>query len=757
MEKQNIMIKKTVITLYILTILVMATASIMEHTENTLFASKNFYGAWWFSLLWAMLVAFGIIYIIKSKLKKWNIILLHLSMIVILFGAFLTHTTSFTGMAHLRGDQPTNRYEKMSSMTDIKSFYLPFSIKLDKFTVNYHSGTTAASDYTTHFTIIDGPKTIHALVSMNKIYTYKSIRFYQASYDTDHLGSYLSVNSDPYGTTTTYIGYSLLFFSLLWLLIDPQGTFHKLLKSDIIRKGSLLLMLFVGAVHIQAATTINKVTADKFGQLFINYNNRICPIQTFGIDFTKKIYGNSSFQDATAEQVLMSWIFYQDEWDNEPIIKIRSSKIRKYFNLKKYTSLQSFFKNGNYILGPYIEEYNQGERDALHKECNDLDGNITLIMALKQGLPLTIFPFTKNGKTIWYSPADSITGALPHINVLMIKNIFPLLYSELYQANTDRVNTLLNKLLIYQNKNGGTSIPSKYQVKAERIYNNYPFASILFIVNLTLGFATLLLTINRLTRKQQKDELKYYTRTSIFMFIILVLSFLALTFGLALRWIISGNVPLSNGYETTLITAWFVMLFTIITTLLNIHLISIITTFGFLLSGFFLLVSHINEMDPAIGQIMPVLNSPLLSIHVSIIMMSYALLSLTFICGITGIVLYIIHHIKKSDKDNLQSQLYALQILSKIFLYPAIVTLGIGIFIGAIWANMSWGSYWSWDPKETWALITFMIYAIILHTTSIPKLNKPLAYHIFMALAFLSIIMTFFGVNYILGGMHSYA
>ena len=201
-------------------------------------------------------------------------------------------------------------------------------------------------------------------------------------------------------------------------------------------------------------------------------------------------------------------------------------------------------------------------------------------MALKQGLPLTIFPFTKNGKTIWYSPADSITETLPHINVLMIKNIFPLLYSELCQANTDRVNTLLNKLLIYQNKNGGTSIPSEYQVKAERIYNSYPFGSILFIVNLTLGFITLLFTISRLTRKQQKDEQQYCAKVNISMFIILVLSFLALTFGLALRWIISGNVPLSNGYETTLTTAWFVMLFTIITTLLNKHLISIITTLG---------------------------------------------------------------------------------------------------------------------------------------------------------------------------------
>ena len=221
--------------------------------------------------------------------------------------------------------------------------------------------------------------------------------------------------------------------------------------------------------------------------------------------------------------------------------------------------------------------------------------------------------------------------------------------------------------------------------------------------------------------------------------ILLGVSFLALTFGLALRWIISGNIPMSNGYESMLTVAWLVMLISILMQLR----IRIVMVFGFLISGFFLLVSHINQMDPAIGQMMPVLNSPLLSIHVSIIMMSYALLSLTFICGIMGICL-------RSHGEELQA-------LSRIFLYPALTTMGFGIFIGAIWANVSWGNYWSWDSKETWALITFMIYAVVVHTQSLPVFRKPLVYHIYITLAFLSIAMTYFGVNYFLTGMHSYA
>ena len=285
----------------------------------------------------------------------------------------------------------------------------------------------------------------------------------------------------------------------------------------------------------------------------------------------------------------------------------------------------------------------------------------------------------------------------------------------------------------YQAISGGTSLPSAAQYKAERIINAFPFATILFMVNLTLGFIALFHTIYRMTRKREVKLLNYLLPA------LLIVSFLTLTFGMALRWVVSGNVPMSNGYETMLTVAWFVML---ISMALQFK-VRMVMVFGFLLSGFFLLVSHINQMDPAIGQMMPVLNSPLLSVHVSVIMMSYALLSLTFICGLMGICM-------RSHAEELQA-------LSRVFLYPALTTMGLGIFIGAIWANVSWGNYWSWDSKETWALITFMIYAVVVHTQTLPAFRKPLAYHVYLTFAFLSIVMTYFGVNYFLNGMHSYA
>ena len=225
------------------------------------------------------------------------------------------------------------------------------------------------------------------------------------------------------------------------------------------------------------------------------------------------------------------------------------------------------------------------------------------------------------------------------------------------------------------------------------------------------------------------------------------LSWCVLTFTLALRWVINGTIPLANGYETMLLLSWLIMLVSVLTT----RKLQLMTTFGLLMSGFMLLVSHLGEMDPSITPRMPVLNSPLLSIHVSIIMISYALLSLTFISAIAYFLTC------NSKRESVMAANRQLTVLSQIFLYPAITTLGLGIFIGAIWANISWGSYWGWDPKETWALITFMIYAIPLHTNSFSALAKPKNYHLFMLLSFFSILMTYFGVNYILGGMHSYA
>ena len=754
------MVKKIIFILYILVLVCMATATIVEKSQGTDYAHAHYYGAWWFILIWAVLAALGAFYIIKRKVKCASTLALHLSFIIILAGALLTHISAKRGMIHLRIGQPTDTYMAQDEEQGMKEEKLPFSLCLQKFEAKMHDGTNAVADYSSKFTVIDGDDKSEGEVSMNNIYSHRSYRLYQSSYDEDGKGSVLAINADPYGIPVTYTGYALLFISLVWMLFDPKGGYRKLLKSPLLKKGALMtaLILSMGNIqtlHAESATgnlqnaVLPKKTAEKFGELHILYNDRICPVQTFALDFCKKIYGARSYQGLTAEQVLSGWVFYGNTWANEPFIKIKSGEMKTAMNLPDYASLNTFFNRemGGYTIGQYVQEYYNGQQDKFHQQAADIDGKIQIIMELREGVSLKVLPytFTKNvkatkdhpfikaGTTTWFSPVDKLPQAVEHQHALYIRNVFSLLNGDVKAGNTSRVNEFFVKMKKYQEVSSGNSLPTATQYKAERINNAFPFATILFMANLTLGFIALFYTIYRMTKKKEIKVL------NIALPILLGVSFLALTFGLALRWIISGNVPMSNGYESMLTVAWFVMLISILMQLR----IRIVMVFGFLISGFFLLVSHINQMDPAIGQMMPVLNSPLLSIHVSIIMMSYALLSLTFICGIMGICL-------RSHGEELQA-------LSRIFLYPALTTMGFGIFIGAIWANVSWGNYWSWDSKETWALITFMIYAVVVHTQSLPVFRKPLVYHIYITLAFLSIAMTYFGVNYFLTGMHSYA
>lgn len=754
------MFKKIIFILYILVLVCMAAATIVEKSQGTDYAHAHYYGAWWFILIWAVLAALGAFYIIKRKVKCASTLALHLSFIIILAGALLTHISAKRGMIHLRIGQPTDTYMAQDEEQGMQEEKLPFSLCLQKFEAKMHDGTNAVADYSSKFTVIDGDDKSEGEVSMNNIYSHQSYRLYQSSYDEDGKGSVLAINADPYGIPVTYTGYALLFISLVWMLFDPKGGYRKLLKSPLLKKGALItaLILSMGNIqtlHAESATgnlqnaVLPKETAEKFGELHILYNDRICPVQTFALDFCKKIYGARSYQGLTAEQVLSGWVFYGNTWANEPFIKIKSGEMKTAMNLPDYASLNTFFNRemGGYTIGQYVQEYYNGQQDKFHQQAADIDGKIQIIMELREGISLKVLPytFTKNvkatkdhsfikaGTTTWFSPVDKLPQAVEHQHALYIKNVFSLLNGDVKAGNTRRVNEFFVKMKKYQEVSSGNSLPTATQYKAERINNAFPFATILFMANLTLGFIALFYTIYRMTKKREIKAL------NIALPILLGVSFLALTFGLALRWIISGNIPMSNGYESMLTVAWFVMLISILMQLR----IRIVMVFGFLISGFFLLVSHINQMDPAIGQMMPVLNSPLLSIHVSIIMMSYALLSLTFICGIMGICL-------RSHGEELQA-------LSRIFLYPALTTMGFGIFIGAIWANVSWGNYWSWDSKETWALITFMIYAVVVHTQSLPVFRKPLVYHIYITLAFMSIAMTYFGVNYFLTGMHSYA
>lgn len=747
--------KKALFIIYVLILLVLGAATIIEKYHGTTFVSSHIYGSWWMCVLWGLLAGFGIFYILKMRVKRISLLTLHTSFVIILLGALLTHLTSSSGIIHLRNGETTNKYVAHLEDGRTEERELPYSIRLNSFEVVRHEGTDAASDYVSDITIITSSDSMNARVSMNNIYSHNNTRLYQSSYDEDEEGSYLSMNSDPWGIPVTYTGYALLFINLIWMLIDSKGTFRCLLRNPMLKKGVLSLLmtitLFTGnTTDAKSTNTLPSDLASRFCKLNVLYNNRICPLQTYALDFTKKLYGKRSYKGYSAEQVFTGFLFWRDEWMKEPIIKIKDNVVCENLHLPKYCSGEQLFVKGKgYILGPYLNEYYRGASDKFHEGINKLDEKMGLIMELHDKTPLKVFPFTYKEETQWYSPNDTYPDYIEEERNTYMQTMLSYFDSAAVSGNMSDFEEGIEKLSKYQQTFGGTSIPSATQLKAEYIYNAVPFATILFMVNLTLGFLCLFHTIYLLT-KRKTEPTKWKSIITVSQVIIMALSFIALTICLGLRWIIRGTIPMSNGYETMLTMAWIIMF----VSLLLFRRFRIILTFGFLLSGFFLLVSHISQMDPQITHLMPVLESPLLTIHVSVIMMAYALLSLTFICGLTAILLRLI---RGKNAEGMNEQLESLQLLSQLFLYPSITAMGFGIFIGAIWANVSWGTYWSWDPKETWALITLMVYAIAVHTNSIPALRKPMNYHVFMTLAFLTILMTYFGVNYFLGGMHSYA
>ena len=752
----------------------MAAATFIEKSRGTDFVHTAVYGSWWFTALWALLAVAAVVYIVRRRVRSLSTLALHLALLLILAGALLTHVSAWRGRVHLRSGLAVDTYYKLDRKGNVSEEKLPFTMRLDTFIVSYHEGTQAEADYTSRFTVSGEGRETQAEVSMNKIYEHGPLRFYQASYDRDLLGSVLAVNCDPWGIPVTYAGYALLFAALVWMLFDPKGRFRRLLRSPLLQKGALCAVLFAGfSVNAKALNALPRETADKFGRLFMVYNGRVCPVQTFAVDFTKKLTGASSYNGMTAEQVLTGFIFYGDEWSAEPLVKVKRGALRDALQLPARCTVNTFFNPlmGGYILGPYVREYYQGQTDKLHRQAAEVDDRLMMLMQLRRGGLLKVFPVTRGGMTQWYAPTDNIADTLVgDAERAYIANVFSLLNEEVHAGRTANVDLILGKMLAYQEKNAGSSLPSGAQVKAERTLNTVPFATILFMVNLALGIIFIILLTAPSTLPKGRNQLPTDIRHNgqgklqvpplgegrrgfpvwIGGAVLSMLSFIALTLCLALRWVASGRVPMGNGYETMLLLAWLVML----VALAVVRRFRIALPFGLLLSGFFLLVSHISSMDPQISHLMPVLNSPLLSLHVSVIMAAFALLSLTFLCAVTALLLRLF---RGRNATGLAGQTGRLALLSRLMLYPALALLGIGIFVGAVWANVSWGAYWNWDAKEVWGLITLMVYAVAAHDASLPFLRRPLGYHAFMALAFLTIVMTYFGVNYYLGGMHSYA
>lgn len=746
------LLKRTAFSLLGILLLILTIATILEKIYGTDFVNEYIYSSVPFVILWGVTAITSLLYIIKSKLHRQPVIfLLHLSLLFILAGAFTTW---------IYGEQGTMRVrqgEQQTSFTDSKgiSHQLPFSITLNQFEIIYYKGTLAPMDFISHISVADKDchRQIQGKVSMNHIFSYQHYRFYQSGYSEDNEGSVFSVSHDPYGIGITYAGYTLLLLSTVFFFFSPQSRFRQLLKSPLLHRSlTVILLLFAFSLNsnfLKANSPSPKVlpreVAEHFGDLYILYNNRICPLQTFARDFTIKIYGSSSYKGLTPEEVLTGWLFYYDSWKNEPIIRIKSNEARKLLEIEgNYARLKDYISTINeYKLEKMMNHIRSGEQVTDKRGIEEADEKFNIINLVCTGAMMKIFPCRNiAGKTLeWYSQSDQLPQDMDNDKWVFIRKSMSYVNEMIVMKKYNDACLLLEKIKKYQQKECDGLLPADNKFKAEKIYNQFDYSKSVAMACICIGLICFIYYCHCMASQKRTSR-----KAIIILNILLWIVFTYLSAAICLRGYVSNHLPLSNGFETMQFMAWC----TLLLTFLLQRKFAMLLPFGFLLCGLTLMVSMLGESNPQITQLMPVLQSPLLSIHVVVIMIAYSLLAFIMLNGVTAVIL---HQSQKECKE----QIERLQIISQIILYPAIFLLAIGIFIGAVWANVSWGRYWGWDPKEVWALITMLVYALALHPRSLPWFHRTMFFHVFCITAFITVLITYFGVNFLLGGMHSYA
>ena len=731
-------------------ILILIVATLLEKVHGTPFVAHHIYGSFFFIFCWGILALSGLLYLIGRKIYKQKItFLFHLSFVVILSGAFTTYLFGKQGLLHLRENETASAFVNGKG----EKCQFPFSVTLEGFQVVYYPGTPSPMDYESTIIVADKAGSLtKGHVAMNNIFSYKGYRFYQSGYDDDGLGTTLAVSHDPYGIAITYTGYGLLLLSIFMFFIGKESKFRRLIKSPLLRKGLTIVLFFVGiaaglsASDIPPPRALPRDVAASFGDLYVLYNNRICPLQTLAKDFTTKLYGKQTYRGLTAEQVFTGWMFYHSSWKEQPMIKIKNAEVRHLLGTEgKYASLDDFVNEFNeYKLDAIIHKARQGENIPDKQSLEEADEKYNILRIFYSGEMLKIFPCRIAGDAEvvqWFSQGDVLPSDVENERWFFIRKTQDYVHEMVVKKDYEGIVYTLQKIKEYQRKEAVAVLPAEKRFEAEKIYNRLDYTKLLAIICVTIGLLSFLYYCMMMAMEKRVNRI-----ASVVLNVLSVFVLVYLTAVIVLRWIICGHIPLSNGYETMQFMAWCSLLLAFAMQKKQMFL-----PFGFLIGGLTLLVSMMGESNPQITPLMPVLSSPLLSIHVAVIMLAYALFTFMMLNGIAA---FVIHFIGNASKG---MQIERLQLISRIILYPALFCLTIGIFVGAVWANISWGRYWGWDPKEVWALITMLIYSLAIHTDSLPWFRKPMFFHVFSVIAFFSVLITYFGVNFILGGMHSYA
>ncbi len=636
-----------------------------------------------------------------------------------------------------------------------KNIRLPFVLRLQDFRIDRYPGSNSPSSFESDVVLIDVEKDINEVhnIYMNNVLKHRGYRFYQSSYDQDELGTILSVNKDFTGTAVTYLGYFMLTLGMV-LALFARGTRFSALSRPVAGKGVKAMVIILGltifsnGLFASDHPAPSREDAAAFGQLWVQgKEGRFKPMNTLSNEVMRKVIKKSRFEGLNADQFMLGLITYPDEWKQARLFEIEQAGLHQMLGYKgSHVSFNDFIVDGRYILSQLVNDaYKKRvqERTDFDKEVMKLDERINVFYMVQTGALLKIFPDPQAEDGAWQS-VEEMLGE-DHTVTDTLGQVFLVYTRALREGNSQLAGEITAFIEHYQEKNSQVKLhPGKK--RAEINYNKANIFKRLIRIYGIFGLLLLVLQFMRIFRPRRWVE--YMFRIGV---IHLAVFFVVHTLFFALRWYVSGHAPLSNGYESMIFVSWISLLAGLIfarRTGFALALTAILSTLS-------LLVANMSWMNPDITNLVPVLKSPWLTIHVTVIMAGYGFLGLSMLMGLVNLVFYTL--LSQRNRSKIDEVIKLLTRVNHQSLIIGLYFLTIGTFLGGVWANESWGRYWGWDPKETWALISVLVYTFITHMHRLPGMKGAYAFNLASLFGFISILMTYFGVNYFLGGIHSYA
>lgn len=657
-----------------------------------------------------------------------------------------------------------------------KIVQLPFSIRLNDFQLDRYPGSMSPSSYASEVTVIEeNGKSYDYRIFMNRTLSEGNFLFFQSSYFPDETGTVLSVNNDP-GKWPTYLGYFLLTLGLVLNFFDKKSRFRKLSKfvaEKNLASIALVVMFACAGTSLKAEeakvqdTTnqtvvyLNKLkdesvqTAHNFGRLVVQSNGgRMKPLSTLNREIIQKLSGKASMLGMTSDQLVLGMLSTPDVWKDVKMIKIQTPKLKNFLGVdekEKYIAFSEVFKNGEYLLAGEAEKALQTkpiERGTYERDIIKIDEKLNIMYSVFNGSLLNIYPKVKDAtnqddNSKWYSPLDAIQNFQGQ-NKTAVETITRGLINAIVENKWEDANNFVNMISLYQEKVGSDVMLSKSKIDAEIFFNDLDIFFKLTLAYMLLGLIMLIVAFVVIF----KPNFQVRKFTTVF-FIALATLFSLHTFGMGYRWVLSGHAPWSNIYETLLYISWSAVFAGVIFFRKSLLALSA----AVIIAGIFMFTAHLTDVDPQITNLVPVLKSYWLTIHVSILTASYGFFGLAAILGFLTLIMFIF----RRNRPHVDGIIKHVAAITEIALIIGLAAVTVGNFLGGVWANESWGRYWGWDPKETWAYVSIVVYALVLHLRFVKVLNTPYVLATASLLAFSSIMMTYLGVNFYLSGMHSYA